>query len=60
MEDCMRKLLIPATVVALAVMTASFAPRSWSGPEAPLASISTSDLTQAAKNLPMAEPADAH
>ncbi|HEX8662475.1 MAG TPA: hypothetical protein VF744_00425 [Beijerinckiaceae bacterium] len=56
----MRKLLIPAAVVALAVMTASFAPRSWSGPEAPLASISTSDLTQAAKHLPLAEPVDAH
>ena len=56
----MRKLLIPAIAVALAIMMASFAPRPWSTPEAPLASISTWDLTQAAKNLPLAEPADAH
>jgi hypothetical protein len=56
----MRKLLIPVTVVALAITMASFAPRPWSKSEAPLASISTSDLTQAAKNLPLADPVDAH
>lgn len=56
----MRKLLIPATVVALTIVLASFAPRPWSKPEAPLASVSTAELTQATKNLPLAAPADAH
>ncbi|HEX8168718.1 MAG TPA: hypothetical protein VF601_23400 [Beijerinckiaceae bacterium] len=59
----MRKLLISAAVVTLAALTASFSPLPWpkqAGPEPSLASVSTWDLTRAAKDLPLAEPADPH
>ena len=57
----MRKITITIAALALIALTASFAPHPWSSsPSRTLASISPSDLTFAAKNLPLADHTDAH
>jgi hypothetical protein len=60
-RDRMRKITITVAALALIALTTSFAPYPWSGsPSRTLASISPSDLTLAAKNLPSADHTDAH
>jgi hypothetical protein len=51
-----------ALAAVLAVLLASFAPAVWNGPsETPtLVSVSPSELTLAAKNLPSADRHDTH
>jgi hypothetical protein len=57
----MRKITITVAALALIALTTSFAPYPWSGSlSRTLASISPSDLTLAAKNLPSADHTDAH